>query len=116
MMLFPQVVQISRMALALQSLKRSAFENMLAYALPLTEMGIPVMDNIDTDRAIRDLARGDGLPTSYLKDSEAVEATRAARAQAQQAAAQQEMAMQAMKSKPLVEAGMEAMGTTGAPV
>lgn len=115
MMLFPQVVQISRMALALQSLKRSAFENLLGYSLPLAQMGIPVMDNIDTDRAIRDLARGDGLPTSYLKDSEAVEATRAARAQAQAAAAQQEMVQQAMKSKPLVEAGMAAMGAQGAP-
>lgn len=110
MILFPQVVQISRMALALQSLKRSAFENMLLYALPLTEAGLPVLDNIDTDRAIRDLSRGDGLPTSYLRDTEAVQATRDARAKAQQAQAQAEMMAQAMKSKPLVEAGMSAMG------
>ena len=114
MMLFPQVIQISRMALALQSLKRNAWENTLAWALPLQEIGIPVLDNIDTDRAIRDLSRGDGLPTSYLRDSDAVEATRAARTQAQQQAQQAEMAMQAMKSKPLVDAGMAAMGA-GAP-
>ncbi len=115
MMLFPQVAQTSRMALALQALKRSAFESMLAWALPLEEAGKPVLDNIDTDRAIRDLARGDGLPTSFLRDTEAVEATRQARAQAQQAQMQAEMAMQAMKSKPIVEAGMQAMGSEAVP-
>lgn len=103
-MLYPQIVQTSRMALALQALKKSAFLSMLEYSLPLIQAGEQVLDNFDTDRAVRDLARGDGLPTTFIRDSEAVEGVRAARAQAQQAAAQAEMMQAAMKSKPITDA------------
>lgn len=108
-MAFPKVVHTSRMALAMQSLKKGAFADLLALFSPLAEAGSDVFDNLNQDEAIRDLARGDGLPTSYLRESEAVEATRAARAQALQAQQQAEMAQALLKSNPIAEAGVEAV-------
>jgi hypothetical protein len=114
-MMFPQAVQTSRMALALQALKKAAFGSMLELWSPyiVATQSAAVMDNLDEDAAFRDLTRGDGMPSMYLRDSEAVAAYRAARAQAQQAAEQaaqqQEMVQQAMKSQPIAEAGVEAV-------
>jgi hypothetical protein len=67
-----------------------------------------VFDNLDKDEAFRTLALGDGTPKDFLNDPDVVEQTRLARAQAQQAAQQAEMAQAALKSTPLVEAGIEA--------
>lgn len=109
MLLYPRVIQTSRMALALQALKRSALGSIMEYALPLVQTGSPVLDNFDLDKAIRDIGRGEGAPDSWVKESEAVEATRKARAEAQAQAQQAAMMAEAMKSKPIAEAGVAAI-------
>lgn len=94
------------MALAMQSLKRTAFSNMMMMFQPMVASGSPVFDNLDEDEAFRDLTRGDGLPMSYMRDTEARDALRQKRAEAQQAAEQAAMMQEAMKSQPLVEEGL----------
>lgn len=106
---YPRIVHTSRMALAMQSLKKSAFADLLAIFTPLLEAGVPVMDNVNTDEVIRDLTRGDGLPVTYLREEEQVNSLRQARAQAEQAAQQAEMMREMMKSRPIAEAGVEAI-------
>jgi hypothetical protein len=108
-MQYPQVVQTSRMALAIQALKQSALSDWLGLAMPLVQTGSQVLDNLDEDTAFRDLALGGGMPANYLRESEARDAMRAARAQAQQAAQQADMARELMKNQPLAEAGMAAL-------
>ena len=103
MLLYPRVAQTSRMALAMQSVKRSAFSTMFSLFQPLTAMGTPVLDNLDTDRAYRDLARGEGLPADYLVDQDTVKQLRQARSQAQQAQQQQQMMMEAAKNPEIVK-------------
>jgi len=105
---YPDIVMTSRMALALQALKKSEFADVLAIWDPRVAAGSQVMDNLDEDFAFRDLTRGAGLPVGYLRESEAVADFRAKRAEAQQAAQQAEMEMQMMKSNPIAEAGIEA--------
>ncbi|CAB4186655.1 hypothetical protein UFOVP1150_45, partial [uncultured Caudovirales phage] len=56
------------------------------------------------------LSRGEGLPADYLNSDDTVTKLREARAQAQQAEQEREMMMQAAKSKPLVDAAMQAGG------
>ncbi len=106
---FPQTVQTSRMALAMQALKKTAFSNMLMLFSSMKAGGSEVFDNLDEDEAFRDLTRGDGLPPSYLRDTEARDAIRQKRAQAEQAMQQASMAQAAMKSAPLVQAGVDEM-------
>jgi hypothetical protein len=107
---FPQTVQTSRMALAMQAMRRQSVLNMIGVWTPYVEVtqDPSVFDNLDKDEAFRTLALGDGTPKDFLNDPDVVEQTRLARAQAQQAAQQAEMAQAALKSTPLVEAGIEA--------
>lgn len=106
---FPQVVHTSRMALAIQSLRQGALNNWLAMAMPLAQVGDPVLDNLDSDVAFRDIGIGSGMPPAYLKSAERVAATRDARAKAQMAQQQQMMALELAKSKPIAEAGVKAL-------
>lgn len=103
MLSFPRIVQTSRMAMAMQALKRSAWGNMLSLWGPMIEAGHEVTDNLDMDVAFRDLARGDSMPTPWLKDSALVEEIRAKRAQALAEQQQAQMALEAVKSKPLMD-------------
>ena len=93
--LFPRVVHTSRMALALQSLKKSSVANMLELFLPMSQLKPDVFDNLDSDAAFRDLTRSDGMPADYLLPEDQVLSVREARAKAQQ---QQEMAMMALEA------------------
>lgn len=101
---FPRTVHTSRMALALQSLKKTAMSNALELFLPLSQLKPDVFDNLDSDAAFRDLTRSDGMPANYLLDEEQVVSMREARQKAQEQAQMAEMAMQAAKSPALVEA------------
>jgi hypothetical protein len=92
------------MALALQSLKKTAMANALELFLPLSQLKPDVFDNLDSDAAFRDLSRSDGMPANYLLDEEQVVSLREARQKAQEQAQMAEMAMQAAKSPALVEA------------
>jgi hypothetical protein len=106
MLLFPRVVQTNRMSLAMQMAKKSGFAELVGLFGPLAEAGDQSLDNLNTDRAFRDLARGEGLPSDYLHDEDTVKRLRDARAQAAQAAQEREMMMQATKSKPVMDAVM----------
>ncbi len=110
MLLYPRVAQTSRMALAMNSLKQSAFSTMMTLFQPLQAAGMPVLDNLDTDRAYRDIARGIGLPPDYLVDADTVKQLRQSRAQAQQAQQQQEMMQQAVKNPEVVKQVAAAAG------
>lgn len=55
------------------------------------------------DVAFRDLARGDSMPTPWLKESALVDEIRAKRAQALAEQQQAQMALEASKSKPLMD-------------
>jgi len=104
---YPRVAQTSRMALAMQALKETAFASMLEMFSPVAQVS-PVFDNVDFDRAFRDLARGKGVPADYLVDQDTVKALRAAREQAQQAQQKMEMAREAMKNPKIIEGAMSA--------
>lgn len=105
-MLFPRTVHTSRMALALQGLKKTAFANMLELFTPLATLRPEVFDNLDSDNAFRDLSKSDGMPVDYLVPIEEVGSMREARAKAQQAQEQQRMLMEASKNPKLVEAAL----------
>lgn len=108
-MAFPRVVHTSRMALAMDALRTGALADLVALYAPMVEAGSNVLDNLDQDESFRDLARGKGLPESYIRESEARDAIRVARAQAEQAAQQAEMAQALIKSNPIAQAGVEAV-------
>lgn len=104
--LFPRVVHTSRMAVALQNLKKSAFADMLDLFTPIAQIQPDVFDNLDTDAAFRDLGRNGGFPVSYLRPVDSVESIREARAKAQQAMEEKEMLMEASRNPKLVEAAI----------
>ncbi len=105
---FPRAIQTNRMSLAMQQAKTNGFARLFELFAPLAQAGEPVLDNLDSDRAYRDIARGEGLPADYLRSTDTVEQLRQARAQAAQAAEQRDIMIQASKSKPLVEATLAA--------
>lgn len=106
---FPRVVHQSRMALALQAIKESALSDMLMLFGPLAAAGSPVLDNLDEDASFRDLARGRGLPKPYLRESDARDDIRKARAEAAAAAQRAETEREMIRSNPIAEAGVEAL-------
>lgn len=108
-MKYPEVVMTSRMALALQSIKKSEFADMLAIWGPVVEGGSDVLDNLDQDFAFRDMTRGSGLPSAYLRESDAVAEFRQKRAEAAAAQQQAEMMAEMMKSNPIAQAGVDAL-------
>ncbi|CAB4163588.1 Head-to-tail connector protein, podovirus-type [uncultured Caudovirales phage] len=102
--LFPKCVQTNRMSLAMQQAKKQGINELLGMLGPLAAQGVPLLDNFDFDRVTRDLSRGEGLPADYLSNEDTVKQLRDGRAQAAQAAEQKQMMMEAVKSKPLVDA------------
>lgn len=105
---FPKVVHTSRMAMAIEAMRQNGLANWLGMAMPLAQIGIPVMDILNPDAAFRDIGRGSSLPPSYFNTQEQVEATRDMRAKAAMAAQQQQQLMEMMQSKPIAEAGVKA--------
>lgn len=107
-LLYPRVVHTSRMAVALQGLKKTAFANMLELFMPLAQLRPEVFDHLNSDTAFRDITRNDGLPVDYLNPIDQVQSIREARAKAQQAMEEKEMMMEASKSPELVKAALGA--------
>jgi hypothetical protein len=108
-MLYPQVVQTSRLAMAMQAARRMAVANALEIAIPLEASGHRVLDNFDSDAAFIDILRGGGAPNTFIRESDVRDQIRQKREDAQRAAEHSQMLQEAMKSKPLVEAGLGAM-------
>mgnify|MGYP006921297552 CR=1 FL=1 len=78
-LLFPSIVQTSRMSLAIQAARAQGW----AETLELFAQTPAVLDNIDQDRAFRDIARSKGL-AAFLRDESERDDRRAAAAQQQQ--------------------------------
>jgi len=110
MILFPRVAQNNRMSQAMQSAKEQGLQTLLGIFGPLAEAGIPVLDNLDVDRAFRDLGRGRGLPADYIVPEDTRDALRKAREQAAQAREQQAMMLEAAKNPEIVKQAAGAMG------
>ena len=105
---FPRVVHTSRMALAIAALRKSALADAFALFAPLANAGSDVLDNLDTDKAFREVTRADGIG-DFLKGEDARDEFRQQRAEAQQAAEQQAAMQELLKSNPIAEAGVDAL-------
>ncbi|MBE6441853.1 MAG: hypothetical protein E7022_05905 [Desulfovibrio desulfuricans] len=82
---------VSVMAQAQKLVSTSPLDQTMAFVAGLAQAGAPeVLDNIDTDVAVRMYADKLGAPASLLRSEEDVAAIRQQRAQAQQMAAQQQ--------------------------
>lgn len=82
----PQVSYHSKMALAIKSQENRAADNFIVRAAPMVEAQPDLMDRIDGDQMIEDMARNEGLPARWIRSDEAVAAIREERALQQQAA------------------------------
>lgn len=80
-----KIVYLGRIALALKTLESEGLRKTLADWAPLGEAGVTRwLDNLDDDKAFRDDARNNGVPATWLKDTEKRDEERAAKQQAQQ--------------------------------
>lgn len=86
-----KIEYVSMMAQAQKLVGIAGTERFLGFVGNLMEAWPEVKDKIDADQAVDDYADRMGVPAHLIKDDEAVEAIREARAQAQQQAAQAEM-------------------------
>jgi hypothetical protein len=71
----------------------AGMDEFIRVTAPVAQQQPAVVDNLDTDRAFRDLAEVAGLPADYLRDEDDVATMRQQRAQQQQLAKQMEVAM-----------------------
>ena len=109
-LLFPRVVQTNRMSQEIQAAKRSRFMEMFQVAASMAQAGRPeVFDNIDGDKATRDIATDSGL-RDLLVPLDERERIRQQRAAVQQAQQQREMLMEAAKSPEIVKQVTGALG------
>jgi len=83
----PEIAITSRISLALKALQNQGMVNTLSVIQPLAAERPDILDNIDMDKMVRELARNYGVPPDLLRPLKQVQATRQARAQ--QMAAQQ---------------------------
>ncbi len=72
------VMYLGRLALALRTLESEGLAQLTMEWAPLIEV-TDVLDNLNTDIAFRDSSRNRGVPATWLKDIEQVEADRQAR-------------------------------------
>jgi hypothetical protein len=103
--LFPSTIQTSRLAFAVDSLNSEALLSTVAEMGPLISAQPDLLDNLDLDQAMREIGRGRGVPTEWIRDPDLVAEIRSARGQAQQqqqmmelAAKQPELAAQAAQA------------------
>lgn len=106
-LVLPQVVYTSKVALAIKALENRAFVEFMGIVAPAATIDPSIMDNIDLDKAARQIARNSGLPASVMRPADAVAQMREARAQAQ---AQQ----QAIASAQGIAKAAKDMGSTPA--
>lgn len=76
----PNIIYSSRIALAIRSLHNTGYSRTLEHMAPIMASRPDVLDNMDVDRAIRDMMRYDGVPPEWLLEEEQVAKIRAARA------------------------------------
>jgi hypothetical protein len=88
----PQVAYTSKIALAIKALENQSFLQFVEIVAPLVQVDPAVMDAIDTDKAMKGLARNLSLPVGWMRSDEDIAAIRQQRAEAQQAQASAEQA------------------------
>lgn len=88
----PQVSYTSKIALAIKALENESFMQFVEIVAPLVQVDPAVMDAINTDAALKGLAKNVAMPVGWIRTDEEIAAIRERRAQAQQAQAQAEQA------------------------
>ncbi len=91
-LLYPKTVQISRMSQAIEAQKEHAFASTLETFFPLLQFNPGLLHEFNLPTAMRDIARGKGVPSAYMQDPEVVAQIKQAEAEQQQAAMAMEMA------------------------
>ena len=91
----PNIAYNNRISLAIKAQQNTAYSEFMAINQMAIEMDPSVLDNLDSDSQFRDGWRNAGLPEDSLRDSQEVDETRQARAEAQAQAQQMEQAQQA---------------------
>lgn len=90
----PTIVYSSRIALAIRSLHTSGWSRSMEHMAPLIQSRPDMLDNLDVDKAIREMMRNDGVPADWMLDPEQVAKIRQARAQQAQQQAKLDAAEQ----------------------
>ena len=88
----PQVNYTSKIALAIKALENQSFLQFVEIVAPLVQVDPSVMDAINSDKALKGLARNLSLPVDWMRTDEEIAAIRQQRAEAQQAQAAAEQA------------------------
>lgn len=94
----PEIRYTSRLALALKAVHNSALQRTLGGFAPFMQAKPELLDNINFDRAMRDIAMDEGVPVEWMPDEDEVAQVRQARAQAQARAVQIEQEAVAAKA------------------
>lgn len=77
----PEITYTSRLALQIKAIHNEAFERVAGALGPMYEIMPGVFDHIDSDAVTRGIARNEGLPESWLRSQQDVDAMRQARAE-----------------------------------
>ena len=80
----PEIVCVSRIALAIKALQNRAFLEFVGIIQPLLQIDPTIMDNFDLDKAARGIADNVALPPEWQRSEEDVAALRQQRAEMQQ--------------------------------
>lgn len=102
----PEIVCVSRIALAIKALQNRAFLEFVGIIQPLLQIDPTIMDNFDLDKAARGIADNVALPPEWQRSEEDVAALRAQRAEMQ--ARQQQIAEAQGSAKALKDAASAA--------
>ena len=86
----PEIVYVSRVALAIKGLHNVAMLRTMENTLAMVQVQPDILDNYDLDKATRGMALNDGVPTEWMRPMDTVEEMRAQRAQQQQAMQEQQ--------------------------
>lgn len=89
----PEIVYVSRVALAIKGLHNVAMLRSMENTMAMVQVQPDLLDNYDLDAASRGMALNDGVPVEWIRPMEAVQEMRAARAEQQAAMAQQQAMM-----------------------
>jgi hypothetical protein len=105
--LFPATVQTSRLAFAVDSLNSEALLSTVGEMGPLIQAQPSLLDNLNLDQALREIARGRGVPADWINNPDAVAEIR--QAQAQQAQQQQMLDLAAKQPELAAQAAQAGM-------
>lgn len=94
----PQVQYTSKMSLAIRALQNRSLDSFLARLAPLAQAKPDLLDYVNDEALVPAVARNDGVPASWIRTTEEVQAIRQARAEAIQAQQAAELMQATAKS------------------